>query len=128
MWASGAVSDEDKLDRTETVVVLRRSLEFARPYRHSIVVALGFVTAATLCTVAGPIIVRIATDSGLDAGNATVLNVCVAAYLAVVAINYIVGRQQYLAINMAGEGFLRDLRVRVFERMQAQSMAFYDRN
>jgi ATP-binding cassette subfamily B protein len=128
MWASGAVSDEDKLDRTETVVVLRRSLEFARPYRHSIVVALGFVTAATLCTVAGPIIVRIATDSGLDAGNATVLNVCIAAYLAVVAINYIVGRQQYLAINMAGEGFLRDLRVRVFERMQAQSMAFYDRN
>jgi ATP-binding cassette subfamily B protein len=40
----------------------------------------------------------------------------------------VVGRQQYLAINNAGEGFLRDLRVRVFDRLQAQSMAFYDRN
>jgi ATP-binding cassette, subfamily B, bacterial len=128
VWASGAVSDEDKLDRTETGAVLRRSLEFARPYRRSILVAVGFVTASTMCTVAGPIIVRVATDNGLDAGNASVLNVCVAVYVAVVVVNYLVGRQQYLAINTAGEGFLRDLRVRVFERMQAQSMAFYDRN
>ena len=45
-----------------------------------------------------------------------------------VVINYFVGRQQFMAINIAGEGFLRDLRVRVFDRLQAQSMAFFDRN
>jgi ATP-binding cassette subfamily B protein len=128
MWAAGAVSDEDKLDRTETWTVLRRSVEFARPYRRTILTALCFVTASTLCTVAGPLIVRIATDHGLRDRNVTALNMSVAAYVAVVIVNYIVGRQQYLAINRAGEGFLRDLRVRVFERMQAQSMAFYDRN
>ena len=33
-----------------------------------------------------------------------------------------------MAINHAGEGFLRDLRVRVFDRLQAQSLAFFDRN
>jgi ATP-binding cassette subfamily B protein len=32
-----------------------------------------------------------------------------------------------VSINRAGEGFLRDLRVLVFGRMQRQSMAFYDR-
>ena len=37
-------------------------------------------------------------------------------------------RAQQLAINRAGEGFLRDLRVAVFDRLQAQSMAFFDRN
>ena len=31
MWAAGAVSDEDRLDRAETSRVLRRSLEFAQP-------------------------------------------------------------------------------------------------
>jgi ATP-binding cassette, subfamily B, bacterial len=128
MWAAGAVSDEDKLDRDQTRTVLRRSLEFAQPYRRRIWAAIAFVVVSTLCTIAGPILVAVATDRGIKTGNASVLNTCVAIYVVVVALNYVVGRQQYFAINAAGEGFLRDLRVRVFDRMQAQSMAFYDRN
>jgi ATP-binding cassette, subfamily B, bacterial len=128
MWGGGAVSDDDKLDRTQTRLVLGRSLEFAAPYRRIIWKAMAFVVASTLCTVAGPLIVRVATDHGINESNVAVLNMCVASYVLVVAINYVVSRQQFLAINQAGEGFLRDLRVRVFERMQAQSMAFYDRN
>jgi ATP-binding cassette subfamily B protein len=128
MWASGAVSDDDKLDRSETFAVLRRSAEFARPYRRDVAVALCYVTAATLCTVSGPLIVRVATDRGIAARDLAVLNACVAVYCAVVIVNYLVGRQQYQAINRAGEGFLRDLRVKVFARIQAQSMAFFDRN
>lgn len=128
MWAAGAVSVEDKLDRSETRVVLRRSLEFAQPYRRPIWGAMAFVVVSTLCTVAGPVIVSIATDRGIKAGDARILNICVAAYVVVVIVNYLVGRKQYFAINTAGEGFLRDLRLRVFDRMQAQSMAFFDRN
>ena len=128
MWAAGAVSEEDKLDRAETRTVLRRSLEFAQPYRRQIWAAMAFVVVSTLCTVAGPVLVSIATDRGIGQNDGSVLNTCVAAYVAVVVVNYFVGRRQYFAINAAGEGFLRDLRVRVFDRMQAQSMAFFDRN
>lgn len=128
MWAAGAVSDADKLDRAQTRVVLRRSVEFAQPYRRDVWRAVLFVTLSTMCTVAGPVLVLVATERGIEQDRRDVLTACVVAYVAVVAINYVVGRQQYLAINVAGEGFLRDLRVRVFDRMQAQSMAFYDRN
>jgi ATP-binding cassette subfamily B protein len=128
MWAAHAVSDEDRLDRAETSRVLRRSLEFAQPYRSRIVAALGFVVVSTLCTVAGPLLVRDATDRGLDRGSARALNVAIVAYCVVVVVNYVVGREQYMAISQAGEGFLRDLRIRVFDRLQAQSLAFFDRN
>jgi ATP-binding cassette subfamily B protein len=128
MWASGGISDEDRLDRSQTGAVLRRSLEFAKPYQRTIWAGMGFITASTLCTVAGPLLVRIATDHGLGDHNGRVLNIVVGVYVLVVVVNYLVGRQQYLAINNAGEGFLRDLRVRVFGRLQDQSMAFYDRN
>lgn len=128
MWAASAISDEDRLDRSETNRVLRRSVEFAEPYKRWIYLAIGFVTVSTICTVAGPLLVKFAYDQGLAKENASALNTAIVAYLVVVAVNYIVGRQQYLAINNAGEGFLRDLRVRVFDRLQAQSMAFYDRN
>lgn len=128
MWAASALSDEDRLDRTETGRVLRRSIEFAEPYRRRIYAAIGFVTVSTACTVAGPLLVKLATDRGVRRGSVGALNVAVVAYCVVVVVNYLVGRQQYLAINTAGEGFLRDLRVRVFDRLQAQSMAFHDRN
>ncbi len=128
MGMGGAVSDEDRLDRSETGKVLRRSLEFAQPYRRYITLALTYVTATTMCTVAGPLIVAFAIDNGLSKGSASALNGAVIVYCVVVGVNYLAGRQQYLAINTAGEGFLRDLRVRVFDRLQTQSMAFYDRN
>jgi ATP-binding cassette subfamily B protein len=128
MWAAGAVSDEDRLDRTETMTVMRRSVEFARPYQRWVWRAMVFVTASTLCTVAGPVLVRVATDRGLKNLDGRVLNICIIAYLVIVAVNYIVGRQMYLAINTAGEGFLRDVRLKVFDRLSAQSLAFFDRN
>ncbi|MEO5901704.1 MAG: ABC transporter transmembrane domain-containing protein, partial [Ilumatobacteraceae bacterium] len=129
MWAApSGVSDEDRLDRQAAGAVLRRSLEFAKPVRRTIWAAMGYITAATVCTVAGPLLVRIATDHGLGDRNGRTLNIVVAVYVLIVIVNYFVGRKQYLAINNAGEAFLRDLRIRVFDRLQAQSMAFYDRN
>jgi len=127
MYAS-AVSDEEKLDRAETSRVLRRSLQFAGPYRRTIWWAFTLVGVSTACVVSGPVFVKMGIDRGVGNGSTTMLNIAVACYFATVVIGYIVGRLQYLAINRAGEGFLRDLRVTVFDRLQAQSMAFFDRN
>jgi ATP-binding cassette subfamily B protein len=127
MWAS-AVSDEEKLDRAETGRVLRRSLQFAGPYRRTIWWAFTLVGISTMCVVSGPVFVKMGIDRGVGHGSSTMLNVAVACYFATVVVGYVVGRLQYLAINRAGEGFLRDLRVTVFDRLQAQSMAFFDRN
>ena len=128
MWASSAISDEDKLDRAETGRVLRRSLQFALPYRKTIWWAVALVSISSLCTVAGPVFVKTGLDHGIKKGSGTALDVAVAGYIVTVIVGYIVGRLQQLAINRAGEGFLRDLRVTVFDRLQTQSMAFFDRN
>ena len=62
MWAGAALSDEDRLDRSETGRVLRRSLEFAQPYRRTIWWAIGLVSASTAFTVAGPVLVKFGVD------------------------------------------------------------------
>jgi ATP-binding cassette subfamily B protein len=128
MWASGAIAEEDKLDRAETGRVLRRSLQFAQPYRRTIWWAIGLVSLSTLCTLAGPVLVKFGIDHGIGSSSARALNLAVVGYVVVVIVAYFVGRGQYLAINRAGEGFLRDLRVEVFDKLQAQSMAYFDRN
>ncbi|MBU6315189.1 MAG: ABC transporter ATP-binding protein/permease [Acidobacteria bacterium] len=128
MWASAGVRDEDRLDRSETKRVLRRALQFAVPFRRTVWAAIGLVSLSTICVVAGPVFVKFGLDHGIKDKSAAALNLAVGGYLVTVALGYVVGRLQYLAINRAGEGFLRDLRVAVFDRLQAQSMAFFDRN
>ena len=134
MWASGgrgggrSVVDEDqKLDRSQTRVVLIRSIKMAGEFRRTAALAMFYVVITVLCALAGPVLVRHGIDSGINAKDARVLNMTVIAYLVVVAIAYVIGRLQYVSLNTAGEGFLRLLRIRVFTQMQRQSMAFFDR-
>ena len=126
--AGGRGMEEDqKLDRTQTRVVLIRSFRMAGEFRKQAILALGLVIITVLCTLAGPVLVRHGIDAGIRAKDSHALNMTVIAYIVVVVIAYIVGRWQYVALNSAGEGFLRLIRIRVFSRMQKQSMAFFDR-
>lgn len=136
MWARGGggggagrggIDEDQKLDRTQTLVVLKRSIAMAGEFRRQALWALVLVIFSVLCTLAGPVLVRHGIDSGIKVGNADVLNYTVIAYIVVVLLAYFVGRVQYVVLNSAGEGFLRLLRVRVFAHMQKQSMAFFDR-
>lgn len=127
MWGGGAVSAEDRVSRDEARNLLRRTLAMAAPFRKTMVAALSCVIAVTLCTLAGPVLVRHGIDAGIRTKNTRSLNISVIAYIAVTCIAYCFGRAQYIFINRAGENLLRVLRLRVFSQMQKQSMAFYDR-
>ena len=122
-----AVTDEDKLDRDETRKVIRRSWQFAKPYHRTIRTAFLLVTIWTATTLAGPVLVSVGIDSGISQHNGRVLDLAVAGYIVVAASAYLIARLQFVYINRAGEGFLRDLRVRVFDHLQRQSLAFFDR-
>ena len=134
MWSGGGrgggksgIEEDDKLNRTQTRVVLSRSIRMAGEFRKQALWALILVTITVACTLAGPVLVRHGIDAGIKAKDARALNITVIAYLVVVAIAYVIGRMQYVVLNKAGEGFLRLLRVKVFAQLQRQSMAFFDR-
>ncbi len=127
MWGMSAVSEADRLDRIQTLKVLRRAFVMARAHRRLFLSALGVVLVGTLVTLAGPTLVRYGIDHGIRAKNGSALNRTVALYVLVVIVGYIAARMQFIAINRAGEGFLRELRITVFGKLQKQSMAFFDR-
>ncbi len=128
MHGMGAVSDEDKLDAEEAKKVLRRTAVMARPFRKTIFGALAFTAVSTLGVVLGPVILGWGIDNGITPGDTTVLRNAVIFYMGLTVIAYLAARQQYILINRAGEGFLRSLRIRVFDHIQKQSLAFFDRN
>jgi len=122
-----AVDAEDKLDREATKQVIRRSWQLAGPFHRTIVAAFVLVAIWTSTTLAGPVLVSYGIDHGISKHSPRVLNMAVAGYIAVTILAYVVARLQYVYINRAGEGFLRDLRVRVFDHLQRQALAYFDR-
>nr|MDQ3350804.1 ABC transporter transmembrane domain-containing protein [Actinomycetota bacterium] len=126
MWTS-AVTAEDRLDRAQASRLFRRAAALGNDQRRTAAAALGFVAISALATLLGPLFVRYGIDNGITKGESGPLNAAVIAYVAVVMVAYLTSRQQYVFVNRAGEGFLRELRVRVFAAMQRQSLAFFER-
>ena len=127
MFFMSAVEEQDKLDRKKAAHVLRRSLSMLSPYRRQMVAATVLVTLWTFTVLAGPFLVKYAIDYGIVRKSSTALDRAVVAYIGVAIAAYFIYRAQIVLIGLIGEGFLRDLRVRVFDHLQRLSMPFYDR-
>jgi ATP-binding cassette subfamily B protein len=127
MWGEVGVSEEEQLDARQAKQVLRRAGKMLRPYRREVLVAGMMIVLWTFATLAGPFFVKFGIDQGIAKGNARNLNIAVVGYVLVALGSYFVYRVQVMIIGRVGEGFLRDLRIRVFDHLQRLSMPFYDR-
>jgi ATP-binding cassette subfamily B protein len=127
MWSMAGVDEQDKLDRERAKTVLRRSSAMLRPYRRQVWSASFFVVLWTLTVLAGPFLVKYGIDNGIKRHDGAALDHAVIAYVIVAVVAYVVYRFQIVLIGLIGEGFLRDLRLRVFDHLQRLSMPFYDR-
>lgn len=121
------VAEEDRLDAKAAGQVMRRAGRTLRPYRPKLWLALALLVVFTLCTIAGPYLVRYGIDQGIRDRDAGALNLAVAVYVGVALLGFLVNRFQIVVISQVGEGFLRDMRNRVFDRLLRLSMPFYDR-
>jgi ATP-binding cassette subfamily B protein len=121
------VEPDARLDRRQARRVLRRAARMLRPYRREVAGAWALVVVSTAAVLAGPLLLRYGIDHGIKPGDGGALNAAVAAYVVVAVVAYGATRTQVLLVSRAGEGFLRDLRRRVFDHLLRLSMPFYDR-
>lgn len=128
MWGGVGVDPNDRLTRDDASQVLRRAARLARPHWRTAFAAVGFVALATSTTIVGPLLVRFGIDTGIRTADRSSLGIAVAGFALAVVLAYIGSRRQYVLINRAGEGFLRELRLRLFAHIQRQSLGFFDEN
>ena len=105
MWASHAVSEEDRLDREQAKQVLRRAARLALPFRRPALKALVFIAMSTSSAVIGPLLLRYGIDRGIGEDDPGALNLAIALYVVVAIVAYLGSRQQYIHVNVVGEGF-----------------------
>lgn len=128
MMFQSSVDPDAALDAEQAKWVMRRAAAMLRPYRRDVVLACVLIVAWTLSTLSGPYLVKYGIDQGLTKQDAAALTRAVVGYVLVAALSYGVYRWLITVLSRAGEGYLRDLRVKVFDHLQALSMPFYDRS
>jgi len=128
MMPQSGVDPDDALDVEQARWVMRRAASMLRPYRREVGLAMVLIVVWTLTTLAGPYLVKFGIDQGITEGNGTALDIAVVGYVVAAALSYGVYRSLITVLSKAGEGYLRDLRVKVFDHLQNLSMPFYDRS
>lgn len=117
----------ETLDPDERTRILRRTGRGLRPWRTVLAVGLALVLVQTAATLAGPAIIAHGVDHGVSDGNLDVIARDSVLFLGAALLAYLAGWGAIVALAKAGEGWLRNLRDRVFHHVTDLSMSFFDR-
>jgi ATP-binding cassette subfamily B multidrug efflux pump len=118
---------EELYDKPLDPAVARRLIGFITPYKWKLSFAAFLMLGATVSTVVGPYLVKIAIDDGLTAGNPIALRNAVLLYLSAAIIRWAF---IYFRVNIMariGQSVIYDLRKVLFEHLQQLSLSFYTR-
>ena len=109
--------------------VIRRFIEFVKPYRKTIYVAFAAVIVYTFTQISIPLLIRDAVDStvGVGRGDYELLILAVQIFFGVVTINYISNYFQLTIVAKLAERILIDLRRAMFVHLQEVSLSFMDK-
>ncbi len=120
-------SDRDVLKRQLQKGLVRRILSYAKPYRVVVILLLVTLTAASLLTVAQPLLFRRIIDDGVSVGDSQVVTVTAFIIAGLAILDAALGLVARWFSARIGEGLIFHLRTEVFDHVQRQSIAFFTR-
>ena len=119
--------NEDLLLKEFDPNITRRLLALMGAYRFQLLISAFLMLMTSIAAVAGPYLVKVAIDSGLQAGSLEVLHRTVLLYLMAAGLHWL---SIFLRVNImarVGQSVIFDLRSMLFEHLQNLSLSFYSR-
>ncbi|MEO7273513.1 MAG: ABC transporter ATP-binding protein [Vicinamibacterales bacterium] len=122
------MQDDDVLGKAYDARLMRRLLQYLRPYKRSVAVALTAIIAASVLQLAQPYLMKLAIDRYIPSGDLAGLNRIALVFLAVLLGSFMLEYLQTWVLNMTGQRIMFDLRSQIYEHLQRLDMRFFDRN
>jgi ATP-binding cassette subfamily B protein len=104
---------------------LRELIGMLAPYKWRVVLMFISMALAIGAGLAPPYLAKVAIDSGIIANDFSTLELVVVLYLASALLLWAASYVQSYMTGWIGQRALQDLRVRVFDHLQQQSMGFF---
>jgi ATP-binding cassette subfamily B protein len=108
--------------------LLRRLLGYLAPYRGQMAFSILLLFGAALLQLVGPYLVKVGIDKHISAGNMAGLDRVALLFIAAALAGFALRYAQTLLTYRIGQRAMMDLRLAVFDRIEAQSLAYFDRN
>ena len=108
--------------------LLRRLLGYLAPYRGQMAFSILLLFGAALLQLVGPYLVKVGIDRHISAGNLAGLDRVALLFIAAALAGFALRYAQTLLTYRIGQRAMMDLRLAVFDRIEAQSLAYFDRN
>jgi ATP-binding cassette subfamily B multidrug efflux pump len=134
---SNVQHEEEALGKAYDSHLMRRLLEYMRPYRFRVFLALALVAVVTPLELAPPWLFQRAIDNYLVPGvNGTLAEITAwhgiiiisLVYLAVLVFDFLAQYIQIRIMQRVGQQTMYDMRTQIFAHLQRLSMTYFDKN
>jgi len=131
------VHEEEVLGKAYDSRLMRRLLEYMRPYKWRVILALGLTVAVTPLELAPPLLFKRAVDRYLVPASHQLLGISIArrglilisiVYLLVLTFDFLAQYVQIRIMQRVGQQTMYDMRREIFGHLQRLPMSFFDRN
>lgn len=119
--------EEENLGKAYDARLMRRLLEYLRPYRWRVVAAIAVLLGSAAVEVVIPWVTGLAIDRAIPARDVAMLWRLGAAMVAAILVNFVLEATQTLLTTTLGQRVMYDLRKQIFAHLQRLSLSFYDR-
>lgn len=126
--ANQGVHEEEAFGRAYDARLLRRLLQYLRPYHPRVVGAVLLLFAGAALELVGPWLTKVALDRALPQRDLGLLGWLALAYAGSLALAFCMEYAQTLLTTWLAQRVMYDLRVELFAHLQRLSLRFFDRN
>lgn len=120
--------EEEAIGKTYDLQIARRLLRYLRPYLKMLGIALVFTLLLNLLGILPPKFTEYAIDWYIVPRNTNGLALLVLIYVGVQFATFVFSYFQALLLNTIGQHVMYDLRSELYDKLQHQEVAYYDRN
>jgi len=120
--------EEEAIGKTYDFQVARRLLRYLRPYLRLLTPALFLTFSLNLLDILQPKFTEYAIDWYILPRNSSGLELLVGLYIGVQFLRLVFSYFQSLLLNTVGQYVMFDMRRELYDKLQHQEVAYYDRN
>jgi ATP-binding cassette, subfamily B, multidrug efflux pump len=117
---------DEELSREFDAAAVLRMLRYLRPYRKTVLSAVLLMVIASLVSLLGPYLAKVAIDDCIPRKDLGLLCALAAVLVAAQAINALCLRIRIKVMNDIGQGVIYSIRSDIFEKLQRLPFTYFD--
>jgi ATP-binding cassette, subfamily B, multidrug efflux pump len=120
--------EEEVLGKAYDARLMRRLLQYLRPYKPQVALALAAIISASILQLAQPYLMKLAIDRYIANGDLRGVDRIAIAFFGILIGSFVLEFIQTWTLQMTGQRIMYDLRLQIYRHLQRIDLQFYDRN